>query len=224
MVSILTVERLDMQRDAGVHGEGLEPLANQFRIELSDLFDPKLGPEHEERPTRDVDRDSRQGLIHRQVDVGIAADAALVRQSLGEGLSQRDARIFHRMMVIDMKITRHRHVEVEQRVTREQLEHVVEKADTRRDLGPTRPVEVEGDLHVGLRRLAADAGGAVGLLGHGSVPVRGRARLLEGRPGRGKGGWRRIHRRSRRLSGSGPGPPPRRAWRAEPGRAVPERS
>jgi hypothetical protein len=47
----------------------------------------ETGPENQERPTGNVDRDARQGLVHRQQHVRVARDAAHVAERLTERLS-----------------------------------------------------------------------------------------------------------------------------------------
>jgi len=149
-----------MEGDAGIHGKGLEPLAHEFGVELPDLLDLERRAEHEERPARDIDGDSRQCFVHGQVDVGVARDAALVGQGLGEGLAERDAGILRGVVLIDVQVARDRDVDVEQGMAGQQFEHMVKEADARRDGSPTGSVEVHRDVDVGFRRAAVDAGGA----------------------------------------------------------------
>ena len=67
--SFVAVQRLDVQRHAGVHRERLEPFLHQLGVEGADLVAAELGLEHQERPPRNVDRDARQRLVHRHVHV-----------------------------------------------------------------------------------------------------------------------------------------------------------
>src|SRR3546814_9487700 len=83
---------------------------------------------HEIRPRRNVERDARQRLVHRAQRVAVAADAALVAQRLGDRLAHRDAGILDGMMLVDMEIAHRLHVEIDQRMSRELFEHMIEKA------------------------------------------------------------------------------------------------
>ena len=54
-------------------------------------------------------------------------------------------------MKIDMQVAFCPHVEVDQAVTRENFQHVVEKADPGIDIVPAGTVEVHGNLYIGFR-------------------------------------------------------------------------
>jgi hypothetical protein len=160
-----------VQGDAAVHGEGLEPLAHQLGVEGADLLGRKRAAEDQERPSRDVERDPRQRLVHGQVDIGVAGDAPLVAERLEKRLAEGDAGILGAVVVVDMEIARHLHVEVEEGVARQELQHVVEKADAGGDAGLSRAVEGKGYGHIGLGGAAADARGAHGFSLGGAVPA-----------------------------------------------------
>ena len=104
MVVVGAVERLDVQRDAGIHGEGLEPLLHQLGVEGADLVAAELGLEHQERPARNVDRDARERLVHRHVHVGVAGDALHVAERLLHRLAERDADILGGVVMIDVQV------------------------------------------------------------------------------------------------------------------------
>ena len=59
----------------------------------------------------------------------IAADAALVAQRLGQRLPKGDAAILDRVVVVDVQIALGAHGDVDQRVARQLVQHVVEEAD-----------------------------------------------------------------------------------------------
>ena len=98
------VERLDVQRQARIAGEGLEELAHQLSVERADPLGRKLGPEDEERPARHVERDAGQGLVHRQEAVGVAGHAAFVAERFRERLAEGDADVLNRMMIVDVAV------------------------------------------------------------------------------------------------------------------------
>src|SRR5215213_2938379 len=91
MVAVLAVERLHVQGQARIDGERLEELAHQLGVENADLLRREGGPEHEEGAARDVEGDARQGLVHRQMDVGIARDALFIAKRLQDRLPQGDS-------------------------------------------------------------------------------------------------------------------------------------
>ncbi len=44
MMAVIAIEGLDVQSHAGIHGEGLEPLAHQLGVELTDLVAAETRP------------------------------------------------------------------------------------------------------------------------------------------------------------------------------------
>src|SRR3954447_6634238 len=102
MVAVLSVEGLHVERQARIDGEGLMELTHQLGVENADLFRREGGPEHQEGSARYVEGHARQGLVHREMDVGIARDALFIAKRLQDGLTERDARILGRMMLVHM--------------------------------------------------------------------------------------------------------------------------
>jgi hypothetical protein len=66
------------------------------------------------------------------------------------------------MMLVDMEIALHAEVDVDQRVARELLDHVIEEADAGLDAIRAGAVDREIDRDLGLGRIAADARAAHG--------------------------------------------------------------
>ena len=155
-MAICAVKGLDVQREPGVAGEGLEELANERRVESADLLGRKLGPEDQERPTRHVERDPGQGLVHRQQAVSVAGQSPLVAERLGQRLAERDACVLDRMMIVDMAVALGPNGDVDERMTRELIEHMIEKADAGLDVGDAGPIEVEADLDARLLGFACN--------------------------------------------------------------------
>ena len=89
---------------------------------------------------------------------------AQIAESAADRLTEREPGILHRMMKIDVEVALGGDVEVDQAVTGELIEHMVEKSDAGRDTGGPGPVEIDGDLELGLFGLARDGGAAHGFL------------------------------------------------------------
>ncbi len=83
----------------------------------------------------------------------IAPDAALVAQRLVQRLAQHDADILDRVMVVDVQVALGMHRQVENRVARQLVQHVIEEPDARAVLVLPGAVEVERHRHLGLGRL-----------------------------------------------------------------------
>jgi hypothetical protein len=62
-----------------------------------------------------------------------------------DGLSQRDADILHRVVVVDVAVALRACCDVDERMTSELLEHVIEEADPGGDIVASGAVELDGD-------------------------------------------------------------------------------
>ena len=112
-------------------------------------------------------------LVHRHVHVGIARDALHVAERLLHRLAERDADVLGGVVVIDMQVALGLDRDVDARVPRQQVEHVVEEADAGRNGRTPGAVEIDFDLDVGFLGLALH-----GRFAHGICPSV--ARLLSG--------------------------------------------
>src|SRR3546814_17442280 len=75
-------------------------------------------------------------------------DAALVAQRLGDSLAERECRILDRVMLVDMQIALHRHRDVDQRMARQLLDHMVEETDAGGNRIGAAAVEIDGDRDI----------------------------------------------------------------------------
>ena len=69
------------------------------------------------------------------MDAGIAGDAGHGAERLLHRLAERNADIFGGVMVIDVEVADRLDRDVDARMPGQQIEHMVEKADSGRDLG-----------------------------------------------------------------------------------------
>ena len=95
----------------------------------------------------------------------IAADALLVAERTRERLTERDAQILDRVMIVDVPVADRLDVEVDQTVTRDLIEHVLQKGHAGLEGRPTLTVQVETDADLGFERVTFDLG-ATGLSGY----------------------------------------------------------
>src|SRR3569623_1531686 len=140
----------------------MEPVLDQLGVELAQLFLGELRVPHEVRPARDVERDARQGLVHRREGAAVPADPALVAERIGDRLAERERAVLGGVMLVDMEIARDLQGHVDQRVAAELFDHVIEKADTGGDVVSPRSVEVYLGENVGFPGLAGYPAGAHG--------------------------------------------------------------
>jgi hypothetical protein len=85
----------------------------------------------------------------------------LVADCLGNGHAQGDADVFHRVVVVDMGIARGLHVQVDQAVARDLVQHMVEEGNARVQFLNAGAIKIEGDTDLRLVGIARNFSGAV---------------------------------------------------------------
>ena len=81
-------------------------------------------------------------LIHRQYKAE-PPDTALVTQCLFESFSQRQADIFHRVVIIDMQVTVDLQLQAEAGMSRDLIQNVIKKTDPGVDLIATPQLKLQ---------------------------------------------------------------------------------
>ena len=161
---ILAIERFDVNIHRGMGGESLEKLAHEFGIEIADLGLREFCPENQKRPAGNIHRDPRQSLVHRQEHIREPCNSRHVTQGLADRLTQSYAGILDSMMLVDMEIARRVDLDIDQRMARELLQHMVEKADAGCDIGKAGAVESDADHDIGFLGFSRNGAGAHGCL------------------------------------------------------------
>ena len=93
--------------------------------------------------------------------MAVPADPRPVAQRPVDRLAQADPDVLGRVMAVDVQVAGAGDRQVHQGMPGEQLEHVVEKPDPRRDLGSPLAVQVEPQADVGLASRSHDLGGTL---------------------------------------------------------------
>src|SRR6056297_1368060 len=157
VVAVEPRQRLDMEGDTAMRGERLKEFAYQLAVEGADLVGGQIHAPREIGPPRQVERRTHQRVVHRQQARPVAADSALVAERLRERLPECDAYVLDRVVVVDVAVAVAAHGQVQQRVARELVEHVVEEADAAAVVVAPCPVERDLDADIGFRGLSGDA-------------------------------------------------------------------
>ena len=93
------------------------------------------------RPPAEIDGGDGQRFVHRHDEIAGTIDAAPIAERRPDGFAERDADVFHRVMLIDVEIAGGRDLEIEAAMPRDEIEHVIEKADAGPILEPAAAVE-----------------------------------------------------------------------------------
>ena len=118
----------------------MEPMFDQLRIPFTQTRRAKFCLENKPRPPRNIERTARQRFIHRRIGMAIARNALFIAQRLQHSLANGNARIFSGVVLVDMQIADCFDLQVNQRMARELLQHMVQKANARRDLVKPRAI------------------------------------------------------------------------------------
>ena len=157
--------QVDVQRQPRGARDGAEELLGRLELEAGDVpgREPLEAGDQRVRAARDVERAGRAGLVHRHHGVAVADDPAAVAERLVERLAEHDAGVLDRVVRAGLQVAGDLDVEVQPPVAGEQIEHVVEEADTGVAGAGAGAGEAERERDVGLAGLAVQLGGA----GHG---------------------------------------------------------
>src|SRR5712671_6207960 len=147
-----------MEGHTGRLREGLEPFLEEFGIHLAELWPGEADLPDQVGAVRGVEADPGQGLVHRDDGVSVARDAGTVRERPRYGLAHDITGVFGRVMEVDVQIAIGVQRQVDQAVSRELLEHVIEKTDAGRDLCGTGAVEIDPAGDSGFFGIAFDGG------------------------------------------------------------------
>ena len=159
VVTVATVVQLDVEINQGIGGNRLPEVIHELRIEFADLLCGKFQIADVPGSAGEMGRDGDEGFLHGEREAAVTDNPLLVTPSLGEGLPETDTDVFDSVVLIDLQVSFGSDVEVDETVTGEEGEHVVEKADAGIDPGGTGTVQIETEFDLGFGGLAADGGG-----------------------------------------------------------------
>ena len=159
-MAVLTVMQHEVQIHQRVACDRFPEDGNQLAIELADLLGREIHAKHERHATAQINGRGDQSLFHRQCDAAVADDALLVAERFGQRFAKTDAGVFHRVVMIDVQIAFCGHRQVDQRVLRQQREHVIEEADAGVDLRLAGAVEIKRQVDGRFGGLPMNGGGA----------------------------------------------------------------
>jgi hypothetical protein len=120
------------------------------------------------RSSAKINHATRERLIHWHISFAgkriarikagpITLDPFLISKRLHKSLPESKPTILHRVMRIDVQIAFAFEFQVERSVLRHQREHVIKETDARRDRRFSRPIDIEGQRDLRLRRFTFDS-------------------------------------------------------------------
>ena len=103
MVGVAACQLAQVEGDARILGKGDPEFLIQLGVIVAHLFRGNFQRVVTAAPAGDVHGGEDEGFIHGEDGIGIAANALLVAQGLGEGLTQTDADVMEIWTLVDDK-------------------------------------------------------------------------------------------------------------------------
>jgi len=157
-VTVLTIHDLDVQGHSARAGKGRKEFPDEREVERLDPARPELRIVDQAGAAGDVEVHRGEALVHGDRGGAVAVDPLLGAKRLREGLAQADPDVLHQVVIVDVRVAAARDRQVEESVPGRQGQHVVQEGDRRVDPPRARPVEIQEDPDVRLRRLPLDPG------------------------------------------------------------------
>jgi hypothetical protein len=98
------------------------------------------------RPARQIERDPRQGLVHRNMGRAVTPHTAALGKRPAQGLADCYADVFNRVMHIDVKVAVRLNFEVDQGMACEKRQHMIEETYASRDAVGAVTIQTEGNF------------------------------------------------------------------------------
>ncbi len=156
MMGIHTAQIINVQRHAGMIDQPVEKLAEQIDIKLADTGAGKWHVILEARTSGQIDHHPRQGFIKRHIAVPVAGQPLLVAPGRSQRLTERDTDIFDGMVRINVQITFRLNIQINQAMSGNLIQHVVEKGNAGGEIALTGTIKIETHGNLRLQRIASD--------------------------------------------------------------------
>src|SRR4030095_132749 len=128
----------------------------ELHREVSDSLPLCVDLVNQIKAPRQIHNRSTQRLIHRDEAHAVASDPSLVAQSLEERLPEAYCHVLDRVVIVYLQIAFAFNLEIKQPVSREQVEHVIEKGYSGVDATGSRPIKSQLNSDVCLFCLTGD--------------------------------------------------------------------
>src|SRR5690606_10259424 len=160
VMRVLSAQVVDVQRDLRVIDEAAEELGGEVDVEAADERARERHVPLQPGTSGEIDDDARERLVERNVGMAVATDALLVADRARDRLAERDADVLDRVVRVDVQVAFALDLQIDESVTRDLVEHVVEERHAAGELALAGAVEIDEDPHAGLGGIAADFGAA----------------------------------------------------------------
>src|SRR5690606_13414186 len=149
--------------------KALEKLVEQVNVKITYATAHKRHTPDQAGAAREIDDHARQGFIQRHIGVAVTDDTLAITGGLAHSLAERNADVFYRVVRINVQVTLGIDADINQTVTGNLVDHVIEKRQAGLKVRLAGAIERDRNGDVGFQRLAFNTGGALGherYLGH----------------------------------------------------------
>ena len=130
VVRVFTRKLFHVQRNFRLTHERKPKFFAKLAIEIAHFFKSELQINRSVISSRQIYRSHDKRFVHRQKDIPVTGNAAFFTERLGKRLTKRNAYIFRRVVIIDLRIPFATHRQIVIRVLGKEGKHMVEKAAT----------------------------------------------------------------------------------------------
>jgi len=134
----------------------LEKVLHQLGLEIPYALRRKTRFHHAKRAAANIDRRCCQRFVHRHQEVTCTHNAFFVAQRRVHRFAQRNAHVFHRVVLIHIQIALGHQSKVEPTVPAYQVQHVIEKWNSRGNLRFSTPVQIQSQFNLSFFRFPPD--------------------------------------------------------------------
>jgi len=131
MMRIVSTQIIDMQSHACMIDEALEELVKEVDVEVTNPGPREGDIENKPWPPREIDDDTRQRFVQRNVGVAIPPHAHLVSHRLSKRLPDGDSDVLDRVVSVNFQITVGSNIQIDQSMSDHLIEHVIEEGHAR---------------------------------------------------------------------------------------------
>src|SRR5437660_4199497 len=131
-------------------GEALKKIIDKFGLQIADQPHLDCCVYHRSRTSAEVYGCKAQGLVHGHEEVSCTHDAALIAQRAVERFAKGNSNILHCVVLVNIQIAFGFQLQVKSAVTGKELQHVIEKTYTGRDLITPLALNGESKLNISL--------------------------------------------------------------------------
>src|SRR5437660_4147339 len=151
-----SVQNSRMDVGASAASKSFKEVMDELRLQITYRSHTNFGIHDRRGAAAEIHRGHGEGLVHRHNKISRTQNAAFAAQGLIEDLTQRNAHIFHGVVLINLKISVSAQFKIEATMTGKKLQHVIEEMNAGRDLILATPVHVQLDMDVSLRSFSVN--------------------------------------------------------------------